>query len=485
MTKKPKGGFYIGVTCPGCGAGLELQSDFFVLECSHCGSVLRVVMPDTPPAYVIEAKKEKRKIRFRVDRYLKERGQPLTKSDFTLERIYYPYWKVDGLQIHIRETITPHTSNTVNLLSMQVDGIDMTDMGRLVGKCLTQSGKTPDIQEREVSVKLSPYHSNQIAGPVLEGIPYSLGMRTSYVKMSPYMQDNNEECYKYLPVTKPWSEVLAQLSCRKPPKGLNYADPNYLCPVNLFQTEGCIVYFPFCICRSGGRRLLVDGLTGRVEHDSHCRQDEEEPVWPDPHLQFGRLNVILHRCPTCGIDLPATQSRVYICHNCHTVVSLDYKNPMDGGVFLAEGVRHKNDALFPFWVFKLHRKTVARIAKLSVMEPAPNRLVVPAFRIANFKVVRRLTQRITAAFSHFPNEAVESFDKRFRPVDLSLSEAVTLAEICLFCEKATKNPRLSPDNIKIHPRETNLFYAPFHRENYFYVDSVINAVTFAKNTIAL
>lgn len=482
-TSRPEGGFYIGATCPGCGGDLELQEDFFVLECSHCGSILRVITPDSPPAYVIRAKKDRREIRFKVDRYLKEQGQPLTRSDFSLERIYYPYWKVDGLQLHIRENITQPSAAAANILGMQIDGIDMADMGRAFGKCMTETGKYGETHDREITVKLAPYHCNRIAGPVVDGIPYSLGMRTGYLKMSPYAREDIDERFEYIPVTKPWAELLAQLNGRKPRDGSAYTDPNYLNPVNLFQTKGCVVYFPFCICKSGGRRMVADGLTGRVIHDSEYRPDEEAPVWPDSQLEFGQLAVDFHRCPTCGVDLPLTESHVYICHNCHSVVSADTHNPLTDGVQAGGLSENRSDPMFPFWVLKLHPETVSKIAKSTVSGSPLNQLIIPAFSIANFKVLRRLVQRLTSAFPQFTGQPVESFDKRFRPVDICLSEAVTLAEICLYCEKAARDPDLSPDSVKIDPRDVGLYYAPFHAESYFYVDSMINAVTFAKNTV--
>ena len=49
-----KGGYSIGVTCPGCGGKLKLDQDFFVLPCKHCGSVLRVQMPEVPPAFMVK-----------------------------------------------------------------------------------------------------------------------------------------------------------------------------------------------------------------------------------------------------------------------------------------------------------------------------------------------------------------------------------------------------------------------------------------------
>lgn len=484
-SRQPKGGFYIGVTCPGCGGGLELQEDFFVLKCSHCGSVLRVVMPETPPAYIIEVKKKKREIRFKVDRYLKENGRPLTQSDFTFEKIYYPYWKVDGIRLKIppANINKVQARNVVSMLTSQLDYTTVSQVGRAVGSFLTESPETSGVNTNDLSVNLVPYRSNQTAGPEIEGIPYSIGLRTEYVRMIPYRQENIDEEFEYVPVTKPWEDVLAHISGAKTPKGVEFADADYLPGSNVIRPKGSVVYFPYFLCSSGRRRIIVDGLNGRVVHESDLA-GEESPSWPDPHLQFGELEVILHRCPDCGIDLPSTPSQVYICRNCQTVVSLNKDTTLDHGIFSSGRQPHSGDPMFPFWVFRLHRKTVGQIAKVATVGPPPDKLVIPAFRISNFKVMRRLTQRMTAAFARFPSEAVEEFDRNFRPVDLSLTEAVALAEICLYCEKAGRNPEFSIESVKINPRKIELFYAPFHSRNYFYVDSVIEAVTFAKNSIA-
>ncbi len=36
------------VTCPGCGAGLTLETDIYVLSCNYYSSVLWVIMPEIP-----------------------------------------------------------------------------------------------------------------------------------------------------------------------------------------------------------------------------------------------------------------------------------------------------------------------------------------------------------------------------------------------------------------------------------------------------
>ncbi len=67
QTSKNQSGFYIGVGCPGCGGELALESEFFVISCDHCGSVLRVTLPEIPPAYMVAAKVSKREARFGID----------------------------------------------------------------------------------------------------------------------------------------------------------------------------------------------------------------------------------------------------------------------------------------------------------------------------------------------------------------------------------------------------------------------------------
>lgn len=477
-----KNGFYIGVTCPGCGAGLELQENFFVVTCAHCGSTLRVVMPDTPPAFMIAAKKTRREIRFRIDRHLKENGLPLTRSDFSLHKIYYPYWKVDAIQLKISEPAPAHASESVNILTAGITGADMMQFGGAVRACLNHSRSAPRQPENEMSVTLTPFTCTRAAGPETAGIPFSVGMRADYVKMVPFAAEHPDMECDCRPVVRSWSDVVGRLTSSPVGATVENTDGGMGDRKLLLRFTGTVIYFPFFICHSGGRRYVADGVSGRVL-DSVPEKHDDLPGAASAAPEFACLSVEFHRCPTCGADLPPSQSYVYICRNCHAVVSLDRDVRLTPQIFWTEDNRGGDDPLFPFWTFRLPSETVGMIAKSSYHASPPDRLVVPAFRIANFGVMRRLCQRITAAYSHFPRERVESFQNLFRPVDLSFSEAKTMAEICLFCERVRRNPRVSLESVTIRPHEVSLFYAPFHPQSYFYVDSVINTVTFAKNAV--
>ena len=120
MSKK-KAGYYIAVGCPGCGGEQSIEENFFVTTCSHCGSVLRLVMPDRPPAYLMPSHLGERETRFSLDRFLKKESLPLTESGIAFKWLYYPFWKMDGLLLKVRnrldtKQIRPETENTAEVV---------------------------------------------------------------------------------------------------------------------------------------------------------------------------------------------------------------------------------------------------------------------------------------------------------------------------------------------------------------------------------
>jgi ribosomal protein S27AE len=202
---------------------------------------------------------------------------------------------------------------------------------------------------------------------------------------------------------------------------------------------------------------------------------------PDLISQCGEITVELHRCPNCGIDLPAAPSSVYICGNCHWVVSLDRLQRLTGGIGAVAQVR-PDDALLPFWLFNVGRDQTARLAGPTVT-PTAEFIAVPGFRLANFESARKLCQRMTAISAQLPLRPVTEDSGCLLPVTVAMGEALAMAEISLYCQLLSKNPRQSVDACRLTPRQVGLLYAPFHPEQYFYVDSALGAVTFEKSAI--
>ncbi|MCP4567040.1 MAG: hypothetical protein GY841_05605 [FCB group bacterium] len=476
---KAKAGFHIGVTCPGCGGELELQKDYFSLECPHCGSVLRLKMPEKPPAYILPARKNKREIRFQVDRWLKQNGLPLTRSEFTLRRIYAPYWKIEAIRLKVGHMKTRQEVGQSNFLTTQLDYHGVFQYGRAIGKALTRGGG----DQVRTKVKLSPFTSTVTAGPPLAGMPASIGMRSEYIKAYPFSRDRADDQFEYLPVAVPWNQIIEQAQKSVSHKARLNAGVGGKAHSELFNPTGSLIYFPYFIVDSetgdSNVRLFLDGLSGRIEHADHNPRDWETGEGMSPASgDWGELTVDFHRCGNCGVDLPADQSSVYICQNCHEVTVLDSDLGIHDGIVSAS--LNGDDQQFPFWSLTIPPDILVQAGLSLPGNNPPERLVVPAFKIRNFDALARLCRRMTLTLPEMTTTAVKQYDQKFMPAAIGLSEAIAMAEIILHTAVLGKGRSLPDASMEFIPDRVGLVYAPFHPQNYFFVDSVLGTVTFEK-----
>ncbi len=462
-----KSGFYIGVTCPGCGADLELEKDFFTLTCSHCGSVLRIKMPQTPPAYLVKNTQTSREIKFNIDRYLKRNMLPLTAPDLQIKHLYYPYWKVEGLMLKVRNRVYERV---------------LRDAPEYQDRVISQVART--------EVGISPYLVTVVAGSFFDGIPDSLGLRSEYVKLFPFSKENVQDGFDALPVKRPYDKVQAVVldsvksvgEIDNPAFGTNLTE--------LFHPSYEIIYFPYALVESYGEegfdRFIVDGLSGRVvKHLTQFTLDEDADYAEIPPLDIGRLTVEYHRCYNCGKDLPDRHSLVYICENCHVLNVVDKSQYRINEIALVNSESRESDILLPFWSFKIPEILQARLEPLFGGIRKSDRLVVPAFAVTNYEAAYRLAKKMSAASPQLDLVPVETFDLRFRAVDLCLDKALALADILIYRAQLERQNTLKSkdESIVFHAEQVALFYSPFHPDNYFMVDSVINAITFEKNLV--
>ena len=154
-----------------------MGEDFFVLTCRYCDSTLRITMPEIPPAYLVAAKATRREVRFSIDRYLKEKGEPLTSSDIQYKRVYYPYWKIDAVLLKAR--------NRTTIIEDRSD-----DDGYGTGYGYSTYSQSQPIENRKTEVTLAPYCTTFPAGCEIPGVPVSLGMRAEYIKVEPFAEES-------------------------------------------------------------------------------------------------------------------------------------------------------------------------------------------------------------------------------------------------------------------------------------------------------
>ena len=183
-TSKPKSGFFIGVGCPGCGGDLDLDGDFFVTGCEHCGSPLRVLMPDTPPAFMAQSKVGGHEIRNHIDHHLKKHDLPLTCATLHVKRLYYPYWKTDATILKLR---------------------NKTEIKKICSE--SDSNVESVIRTDRSKVSVGPYRITIAGGASMEGIPESIGLRSETIRLIPFAEENIEPDFDALPVLRSWETI--------------------------------------------------------------------------------------------------------------------------------------------------------------------------------------------------------------------------------------------------------------------------------------
>jgi predicted RNA-binding Zn-ribbon protein involved in translation (DUF1610 family) len=464
MPIKAKRGFYIAVSCPACGAELELESDFLTTSCSSCGSVLRIVTPATPPAYVVKAKVIEKDVRFHIDRHLKSTTEPLTQSLDSVREFYFPYWKIDAILLRLR-----HRKET-----------------RINYDEETNTETTTD--QKKVETTLSPYDVTIAAGGLSDIIPYSLGERTEYVKMMPYCDEHVQIGFELLGIQIPWQDAI--IRANRTVDQLNHisADEFGTNISLLLRPVLSLVNFPYFLAeanvRGKQRSFILDGLTGRVVYDCNDTiSDQLHLADRQQSTESGRLGVELHRCSNCGEQLPDNRSYVYICRNCRHLTVLEDCPELNRRILSVQGSINADEQYFPFWMFRLPAEQMNTLRTRLRGSENTGVICVPGFRIRNFEAMYRLTRRISGAVAKLSLHESQEMGENYLPVAIGLTEAGALAQVALMREvvgKAEELPR-APGDLPFE--EVSLFYVPFHPESYFLVDSYLGAVTFEKTLV--
>ncbi|MBK7142748.1 MAG: hypothetical protein IPH75_11785 [bacterium] len=443
-------GFTIEVGCPGCGADLALEKDFRLLLCQHCGSVLRIKLPGLPPAFFARPRKTNQEIRFLLDRYCREHDLSMPGSAALLSLVYYPYWKIDAVTLKVR-------TSTYEVSRSQDEEYD-----------------NGEVEEKELTtVNLATFSTSVPATEHFAAIPFSLGLRTEYLGLVPFAQEKVGTDVRCLSVNESLANGIERVI--KGTAGLGQFDraDNRNNSTLLFHPKGSIIFFPYYLADSylsqGTRRFAIDAVTGRVA-GTEMLADSPQPPDETAAIQFGAIGVEFHRCTNCGVDLPMGRSLVNACHNCERIEFLDTHPRLNTDLLVASGKTDQSALFFPFWIIQA---TTERSDKQM-------QFVVPAFEMRNAETVYRLSSRMTTAIEKIPCELMKDMIRQEIPVSRSIEDAITLLEILWYRRAAERDVLKNKAFEPCQPQSIQLAFLPFRAEQYFYVDTVLNAVTFEK-----
>ena len=85
------------LSCPHCGGANAVATDRVCLACEFCGAGFWVKLPQSYTTLAAPSKLKKREAVFAWGRHLKERGEPLSRSNRAVEMAYVPFWRVNAI----------------------------------------------------------------------------------------------------------------------------------------------------------------------------------------------------------------------------------------------------------------------------------------------------------------------------------------------------------------------------------------------------
>ncbi len=410
-------------------------------------------MPDLPPAFVIRSKLSAMQVRPYLDRFLKENNRALSPPDISIAGVCQPYWKFDSLILRLRHKLEVRR--------------EVTEYGN--------AKEYEQVEEVKQEISLTPHLVTISASPASELFPYSLGLRTEYIRMRPFegLADNNEFAIKSVETTVTHAFSQAEKGAQKLSDIGNQTNARNA--TRLFGLKAALVYFPYFTAtfmeRGKAMSYVVDAVAARVVGEAVVESTDGQMISAD-RPNFGTLGVELHRCTNCGDDLPTQNSILYYCRNCGSMTVLETNNAFDRQVVIAANGCRTRSMLMPFWRLECHQVGGGAL-----------QLAVPAFRMKNFEAMYRLSSRMSASVAHIEFKGDNQIECEIAPTNVGLREAAVLAHAILARTKLKRNEENLKDlDLKIE--RATLLLVPFHTESYFLVDSVLSAITIERQALA-
>ena len=410
-------------------------------------------MPDLPPAFIIRPKLSVMQVRPYLDRFLKENDRALSPHDISIAGVYQPYWKIDSLILRLRHKLEVRR--------------EVTEYGN--------AKEYEQIEEVKQEITLTPHLVTISASPASELFPYSLGLRTEYIRMRPFegLAADDEFAVKSVETTVTHAFAQAEKGALKLSDIGNTTNARNA--TRLFGLKAALVYFPYFtatfIEHGKAMSYVVDAVAARVVGEAVVESvDEQVTATDSPAL--GTLGVELHRCTNCGDDLPTQNSILYYCRNCGSMTVLETNNAFDRQVVIAANGCGTRSMLMPFW------RLECRQAGEKALE-----IAVPAFRIKNFEAMCRLSSRMSASVAQIEFGSDSQIECEIAPANVSLREAVVLAHALQARAQLKRNSECLKE-LDLKVSRATLFLVPFHTESYFLVDSVLSAITIERQALA-
>lgn len=426
----------IAVTCPQCGAEVDLPEEDTVFKCLYCGSILKPTGRNQVQSFFIAPRGNVHKVEDALLRALK--GKDVRRVEIAERHlVYVPYWRVSGMffqWIFGRKYFTAS-----------------------YGTSAWESFK--ELKARPWFYTFPAFDSSKW------GLP-SLGLRAQIVKIWPFNKQKMGKDALQVRQSVPFKEAdnLIRHSMENIPYG-NAIDIE-MAKSELVGEHYSLLFFPFyCYTLNRNARkslLLVDALShklikGTVDMD----ELKENPVGDT--IPYRPLKFLPFRCPNCGWDFPFNpHATIHVCRVCAQA----WKELRGKYVSVPYSVAETADPspvlkYLPFWrltaVISAGDSQYKTLKEFFTLFPLPRVMdedvlakrdiyfYVPAFRIKNVRAVDKFAAQLTRTQPPFTETVLPGHEQgELYDVWLSAREAKKMAHVLLYSmtkrdHKATKD----------------------------------------------
>jgi LSD1 subclass zinc finger protein len=455
-------------SCPSCGAPFELLEGANVARCSYCNLPLLFRSKKNILRYCLKPKVQSRSISFLVDRHRKVEGETLPRRVEEARLFFLPFWRFT--------TQAFYTTFSQRQLS-PFEAI------------LNEEEEPEHILTRDWDVNFPAHTSDDL------GIA-TLGMRPEWLDLR-ILTDTSR-------LTREGKVLSLEVNSKKARKSGCQSLNFYLqekkrggdkLAFSLIEERLSLIYFPLWIVNfvapEGKYFHVIDGITGRVLKQGRGSFKQKKGRSSDVET-FSPLQIMPHRCPNCGWDLPVSPFHLlFPCTNCSKMWKIE-----QGGYVEVKGrvakAREETDlggtqpsGYFPFWIFEagLRRKKRSSIEEVFKLLPSeislfnvrkksrPFLFYIPAFELPNLKKVGDIALAYVRTQPELVTEAVR--EENLEGVFISDEDARKIAQL-LWLKIISHKANLDLDKWKkLRLRSAGIVWCPCHKGGNFLRDAVV------------
>lgn len=456
----------IAITCPQCGAEVDLAEEDTVFKCLYCDSTLKPTGRNQVQSFFISPRETAEKVGKALLRALQSKASKgLHIAEHNL--LYAPYWRVNSMLFQ--------------------------------WTFIKEYFKSPGGQKSWKNLKklrATPWFRTFPAFESSKWGLFSLGLRVQVLKIWPFNKQKMGKDPLFVKQTISFKQAIDQAQ-----KSIVHQRSSVSIEVEMAKSElvgerYSLLYFPFycyTLKKNGKQSLLiVDALSHKVVK-GHVDIDELKRTSSGDKIPYQLLNFIPFKCPNCGWDFSfRPHTTIHVCKTCGRAWQEKGGNyvPVPYRISLKEKSKNITWKYLSFWhltgIIKTKEKEYKTLKEFYDLFPLPRVLdedaikrrnisfFIPAFRIKNVRVVDKFAAQLTRTqpkFSEIEPHTIEDLD--LSDVWLTLKDAKEMAHVLLYSmtkkeHKKTKNAVKEAD---IHFTNSRLVWLPFMEKGIYLRES--------------